>query len=158
MPDFCLLNFDRKEIALLVCSICYSFGLSYKTGRNSELSREKKARVLNTGKKHQNCYSQSTSCRAPYFIICWNLLEIPCYTTTAVFLMCNSVCRSPLPDPVKSVLEEGINLYNLHRDRHGRYYYGIVSAFDTLSTYWCLLYLGSTSKNAKCYSLIEVEI
>lgn len=28
--------------------------------------------------------------------------------------------RSPLPDPVKSVLEEGINLYNLHRDRHGR--------------------------------------
>ncbi|KAL4610249.1 hypothetical protein ACB092_08G037900 [Castanea dentata] len=28
--------------------------------------------------------------------------------------------RSPLPDPVKSILEEGINLYNLHSSRHGR--------------------------------------
>lgn len=28
--------------------------------------------------------------------------------------------RSPLPDPVKSILEEGINLYNLHTSRHGR--------------------------------------
>lgn len=28
--------------------------------------------------------------------------------------------RSPLPDPVRSVLEEGINLYDLHRNRHGR--------------------------------------
>ncbi|KAK9279399.1 hypothetical protein L1049_013078 [Liquidambar formosana] len=28
--------------------------------------------------------------------------------------------RSPLPDPVKSILEEGINLYKLHTDRHGR--------------------------------------
>ncbi|KAJ0083774.1 hypothetical protein Patl1_30766 [Pistacia atlantica] len=28
--------------------------------------------------------------------------------------------RSPLPDGVKSVLEEGINLYKLHTNRHGR--------------------------------------
>ncbi|XP_057969723.1 tRNA ligase 1-like [Malania oleifera] len=28
--------------------------------------------------------------------------------------------RSPLPDPVKSTLEEGINLYRLHTSRHGR--------------------------------------
>lgn len=28
--------------------------------------------------------------------------------------------RNPLPDPVKSTLEEGINLYMLHTDRHGR--------------------------------------
>ncbi|GAB2222695.1 hypothetical protein Droror1_Dr00016818 [Drosera rotundifolia] len=28
--------------------------------------------------------------------------------------------RNPLPDPVKSVLEEGINLYKLHVGRHGR--------------------------------------
>ncbi|KAK7854665.1 trna ligase 1 [Quercus suber] len=28
--------------------------------------------------------------------------------------------RSPLPDPVKSILEEGINLYNLHSSQHGR--------------------------------------
>ncbi|XP_020873082.1 tRNA ligase 1 [Arabidopsis lyrata subsp. lyrata] len=28
--------------------------------------------------------------------------------------------RTPLPDPVKSVLEEGINLFNLHSRRHGR--------------------------------------
>ncbi|KAF3455044.1 hypothetical protein FNV43_RR05492 [Rhamnella rubrinervis] len=28
--------------------------------------------------------------------------------------------RSPLPDPVKSVLEEGISLYKLHANRHGR--------------------------------------
>ncbi|XP_010475570.1 PREDICTED: uncharacterized protein LOC104754968 isoform X2 [Camelina sativa] len=28
--------------------------------------------------------------------------------------------RSPLPDPVKSVLEEGIDLFNLHSRRHGR--------------------------------------
>ncbi|XP_062082011.1 tRNA ligase 1 [Humulus lupulus] len=28
--------------------------------------------------------------------------------------------RSPLPDSVKSILEEGINLYNLHSNRHGR--------------------------------------
>lgn len=28
--------------------------------------------------------------------------------------------RTPLPDPVRSVLEEGINLYDLHRTRHGR--------------------------------------
>ncbi|KAA8544005.1 hypothetical protein F0562_021818 [Nyssa sinensis] len=28
--------------------------------------------------------------------------------------------RSPLPDSVKSVLEEGINLYKLHTNRHGR--------------------------------------
>lgn len=35
-----------------------------------------------------------------------------------VFLNC--ICRSPLPDSVKSVLEEGINLYKLHTNRHGR--------------------------------------
>ncbi|PRQ36277.1 putative 2',3'-cyclic-nucleotide 3'-phosphodiesterase [Rosa chinensis] len=29
--------------------------------------------------------------------------------------------RNPLPDPVKSTLEDGINLYNLHTDRHGRW-------------------------------------
>ncbi|KAK0605172.1 hypothetical protein LWI29_023698 [Acer saccharum] len=29
--------------------------------------------------------------------------------------------RSPLPDPVRSVLEEGINLYKLHTARHGRW-------------------------------------
>ncbi|XP_030968694.1 tRNA ligase 1 isoform X3 [Quercus lobata] len=28
--------------------------------------------------------------------------------------------RNPLPDPVKSILEEGINLYNLHSSQHGR--------------------------------------
>ncbi|XXG44458.1 hypothetical protein AAC387_Pa01g4255 [Persea americana] len=28
--------------------------------------------------------------------------------------------RSPLPDPVRSILEEGINLYKLHTNRHGR--------------------------------------
>ncbi|EEF36032.1 hypothetical protein RCOM_1399970 [Ricinus communis] len=28
--------------------------------------------------------------------------------------------RSPLPDPVRSILEEGINLYRLHTNRHGR--------------------------------------
>ncbi|KAL5831218.1 hypothetical protein ACOSQ4_016572 [Xanthoceras sorbifolium] len=28
--------------------------------------------------------------------------------------------RNPLPDPVRSVLEEGINLYKLHTGRHGR--------------------------------------
>jgi hypothetical protein len=28
--------------------------------------------------------------------------------------------RTPLPDPVKSVLEEGIDLFNLHSRRHGR--------------------------------------
>ncbi|KAF6134725.1 hypothetical protein GIB67_002126 [Kingdonia uniflora] len=28
--------------------------------------------------------------------------------------------RSPLPDPVKSILEEGINLYKLHTISHGR--------------------------------------
>ncbi|KAM7522308.1 hypothetical protein LguiA_012210 [Lonicera macranthoides] len=28
--------------------------------------------------------------------------------------------RSPLPDSVKSILEEGINLYKLHTNRHGR--------------------------------------
>ncbi|XP_058108082.1 tRNA ligase 1 isoform X2 [Magnolia sinica] len=28
--------------------------------------------------------------------------------------------RSPLPDPVKAILEEGINLYMLHTNRHGR--------------------------------------
>ncbi|CAK9174417.1 unnamed protein product [Ilex paraguariensis] len=28
--------------------------------------------------------------------------------------------RNPLPEPVKSVLEEGINLYKLHTNRHGR--------------------------------------
>ncbi|KAH7862977.1 hypothetical protein Vadar_011746 [Vaccinium darrowii] len=28
--------------------------------------------------------------------------------------------RSPLPDPVKSVLEEGLNLFQLHQTRHGR--------------------------------------
>ncbi|GLU19032.1 hypothetical protein SLE2022_353020 [Rubroshorea leprosula] len=28
--------------------------------------------------------------------------------------------RSPLPDPVRSILEEGINLYNIHTRRHGR--------------------------------------
>ncbi|KAG7533211.1 hypothetical protein ISN45_Aa08g008490 [Arabidopsis thaliana x Arabidopsis arenosa] len=28
--------------------------------------------------------------------------------------------RTPLPDPVKSVLEEGIDLFNLHNRRHGR--------------------------------------
>ncbi|KAF8395227.1 hypothetical protein HHK36_019169 [Tetracentron sinense] len=28
--------------------------------------------------------------------------------------------RSPLPDPVKSILEEGINLFKLHRSMHGR--------------------------------------
>ncbi|KAF2321805.1 hypothetical protein GH714_002887 [Hevea brasiliensis] len=27
---------------------------------------------------------------------------------------------SPLPDPVRSILEEGINLYRLHTNRHGR--------------------------------------
>lgn len=35
-----------------------------------------------------------------------------------VFLNC--ICRSPLPDSVKFVLEEGINLYKLHTNRHGR--------------------------------------
>ncbi|KAG7536957.1 tRNA ligase phosphodiesterase [Arabidopsis suecica] len=29
--------------------------------------------------------------------------------------------RTPLPDPVKSVLEEGIDLFNLHNRRHGRW-------------------------------------
>ncbi|KAI4334436.1 hypothetical protein L6164_019131 [Bauhinia variegata] len=28
--------------------------------------------------------------------------------------------RKPLPEPVKSILEEGINLYKLHTERHGR--------------------------------------
>ncbi|XP_062171894.1 tRNA ligase 1 isoform X1 [Alnus glutinosa] len=28
--------------------------------------------------------------------------------------------RSPLPDPVQSILEEGVNLYQLHTTRHGR--------------------------------------
>ncbi|KAJ4978283.1 hypothetical protein NE237_009063 [Protea cynaroides] len=28
--------------------------------------------------------------------------------------------RSPLPDPVKSILEEGLSLYRLHNKRHGR--------------------------------------
>ncbi|CAE6226768.1 unnamed protein product [Arabidopsis arenosa] len=31
--------------------------------------------------------------------------------------------RTPLPDPVKSVLEEGIDLFNLHNRRHGRLYF-----------------------------------
>lgn len=29
--------------------------------------------------------------------------------------------RDPLPDSVKSVLEEGISLYKLHTSRHGRF-------------------------------------
>lgn len=32
----------------------------------------------------------------------------------------SSNCRDPLPDPLRSVLEEGINLYDLHTKRHGR--------------------------------------
>ncbi|XP_062171896.1 tRNA ligase 1 isoform X3 [Alnus glutinosa] len=34
--------------------------------------------------------------------------------------------RSPLPDPVQSILEEGVNLYQLHTTRHGRVYQGIL--------------------------------
>ncbi|KAG0481926.1 hypothetical protein HPP92_010010 [Vanilla planifolia] len=33
---------------------------------------------------------------------------------------CRWVCRKPLPDPLKNILEEGINLYILHKSRHGR--------------------------------------
>lgn len=38
---------------------------------------------------------------------------------TVIFVA--SICRTPLPDSVKSVLEEGINLYQLHTQRFGRY-------------------------------------
>ncbi|CAA7026259.1 unnamed protein product [Microthlaspi erraticum] len=40
--------------------------------------------------------------------------------------------RSPLPDPVKSVLEEGIDLFQLHSRRHGR----IESAKGTYAAEW----------------------
>lgn len=40
--------------------------------------------------------------------------------------------RSPLPDSVRSVLEEGINLYKLHTSRHGR----LESTKGTYATEW----------------------
>lgn len=38
---------------------------------------------------------------------------------TVIFVA--SIYRTPLPDSVKSVLEEGINLYQIHTQRFGRY-------------------------------------
>ncbi|KAJ4866805.1 RNAligase [Raphanus sativus] len=40
--------------------------------------------------------------------------------------------RSPLPDPVKSIFEEGIDLFQLHRRRHGR----LESAKGTYAAEW----------------------
>ncbi|KAL2938275.1 tRNA ligase 1, partial [Bienertia sinuspersici] len=42
----------------------------------------------------------------------------PQYMTTLIFILLLS--RACLPDPVKAVLEEGLNLYKLHTKRHGR--------------------------------------
>ncbi|KAJ0244827.1 tRNA ligase 1 [Hirschfeldia incana] len=41
--------------------------------------------------------------------------------------------RSPLPDPVKSILEEGIDLFQLHRRRHKK----LESAKGTYAAGWC---------------------
>ncbi|KAI3840673.1 hypothetical protein MKW92_006641 [Papaver armeniacum] len=40
--------------------------------------------------------------------------------------------RSPLPDPVKSILEEGICLFELHRNKHGR----LESSKGSYKKYW----------------------
>lgn len=40
-----------------------------------------------------------------------------------IYMPKTSVCcfRKPLPDSVKSILEEGIDLFRLHNSKHGRY-------------------------------------
>jgi hypothetical protein len=53
--------------------------------------------------------STATNCN---FIFNWFISNL------IVFSLC--IYRTPLPDPVKSVLEEGIDLFNLHSRRHGR--------------------------------------
>lgn len=48
------------------------------------------------------------------FIMLWFI------ALTVYFLFFSSIWRSPLPESIKSTLEEGINLYRLHFNRHGR--------------------------------------
>lgn len=43
-----------------------------------------------------------------------------CNEATVNLCLSLCICRSPLPDSMKSVLEEGISLYELHTNRHGR--------------------------------------
>lgn len=62
----------------------------------------------------------------------------PMQNIEMVFAVCTSDillfldCRNPLPDDLKSILEEGISLYKLHTSRHGR-----LVACSSIHGYYC---------------------
>jgi len=61
------------------------------------------------------------------------------YSLINILFVFFPMCRNPLPEPVQSILEEGIDLYKLHTKRHGR---SILRYFTwMLENYYTVLYL-----------------
>lgn len=89
------------------------------------------------GRKRQGFWIQERNTKIPT-----QSRQIPHATLVQQYIDSSfCACRSPLPDPVRSVLEEGINLYDLHRNRHGRYNYVIINISNALIFVVCFIWV-----------------